>query len=104
MHHQQDELNVRFFDTQYMIGHNGDPSHWSHVQAKFDILSPADGSIRYWMLGDDPRFQYGKRLAEIDQLDRHSSGMRTMHLPSREYSLHTMIGTIPPFMERPACA
>ena len=25
--HQQDELKTHFLDTQYMIGHNGDPSH-----------------------------------------------------------------------------
>ena len=74
------------------------------MQARLDTLSPADGSIRYWVLGDGPRFQYGKGLAEIDQLDRHPSGMRTMQLPSREYPLHAMTGTIPPFMERPAYA
>ncbi|AMP01037.1 heavy metal sensor kinase family protein [Collimonas arenae] len=100
--HQQDELNTRFQDTQYMIGHNGDPSRWPRVQAKLDTLSPADGSIRYWVLGDDPRFQYGKGLAEIDQLDRNPNGMSTMQLRGREYPLHAMTGTIPPFMDRPA--
>ncbi|WP_211453686.1 heavy metal sensor histidine kinase [Collimonas antrihumi] len=100
--HQQDELNTRYLDTSYMIGHNGDPARWPRVQAKLDTLSPADGSIRYWVLSDDARFQYGKGLAEIEQLDRNPNGMGVMTLHGREYPLHTMIGTIAPFQDRPA--
>jgi len=100
--HQQDELNTRFLDTRYMIGHNGDPVRWPRVQAKLDTLTPADGSIRYWVLSDDPRFQYGKGLADVEQLDRNPNGMGVMTLHGREYPLHTMVGTIEPFQERPA--
>ena len=100
--HQQDELNTRFLDTRYMIGHNGDPVRWPRVQTKLDTLTPADGSIRYWVLSDDPRFQYGKGLADVEQLDRNPNGMGIMSLHGREYPLHTMIGTIEPFQERPA--
>ncbi|AEK61075.1 heavy metal sensor histidine kinase [Collimonas fungivorans] len=100
--HQQDELNTRFLDTRYMIGHNGDPARWPRVQTKLETLTPADGSIRYWVLSDDPRFQYGKGLADVEQLDRNPNGMGIMSLRGREYPLHTMIGTIEPFQERPA--
>ncbi|MDB5765608.1 MAG: Heavy metal sensor histidine kinase [Collimonas fungivorans] len=100
--HQQDELNTRFLDTRYMIGHNGDPVRWPRVQTKLDTLTPADGSIRYWVLSDDPRFQYGKGLADVEQLDRNPNGMGIMSLHGREYPLHTMVGTIEPFQERPA--
>ena len=100
--HQQDELNTRFLDTRYMIGHNGDPARWPRVQTKLETLTPADGSIRYWVLSDDPRFQYGKGLADVEQLDRNPNGMGIVSLRGREYPLHTMIGTIEPFQERPA--
>lgn len=100
--HQQDELNTRFQDTLYMIQHNGDPNRWPRVQAKLDTLTPADGRIRYWVISDDPRFQYGKGLAEIEQLNRNQNGMGAILLREREYPLHTLTGTVAPFLERPA--
>ena len=34
----------------------------SRLQTKMDTLTPADGSVRFWVLSDDPRFLYGKGL------------------------------------------
>ena len=100
--HQHDELNTRFLDTQYMIQHNGDPARWPRVQAKLDTLTPADGSFRYWVLSDDPRFQYGKDLADIERIDRNPDGMGNLTLRGREYPLHTLTKALPAFEQRPA--
>ncbi|MFC5474394.1 heavy metal sensor histidine kinase [Paraherbaspirillum soli] len=99
--HQQDELTTRIQDMQYMIGRAGDTERWSHVQAKLDTLTPADGSVRYWILSDDPRFQYGKDLADIDRIERNPNGIGTMVLRHREYPLHTLSKTIAPYLARP---
>lgn len=100
--HQSDEIGTRFHDTQYMIQHNGDPARWPRVQAKLDTLTPADGSFRYWVLSDDPRFQYGKDLADIERIERNPDGMGTLTLRGRAYPLRTMTKTLPAFDERPA--
>lgn len=99
--HQQEELHTLFQDMQYMIEHNGSVERWPRVQAKLDTLTPTDGSRRYWILSDDSRFQYGKGLAEIDNLERDRDGSGTMQLRQRDYPLLTMTKTISAFDARP---
>ncbi|MGS0743006.1 heavy metal sensor histidine kinase, partial [Glaciimonas sp. GG7] len=99
--HQQEELHTVFQDMQYMIAHNDSVARWPRVQAKLDTLTPTDGSKRYWILSDDPRFQFGQGLAEIDNLERDASGLGNIHLRQREYPLRTMTKTIAALGERP---
>lgn len=99
--HQQEELHTIFQDMQYMIEHNGSAERWPRVQAKLDTLTPTDGSRRFWVLSDDSHFQYGRGLAEIDDLQRDRDGLGTMQLRKREYPLLTMTKTIDAFEQRP---
>ena len=46
-----------------------------------DTLTPADGSVRFWVLSDDPRFQYGKGLDEIERVNQGEAGHGTLALP-----------------------
>lgn len=57
--HQYEELDTTLKNLQFWIKAIGTPERWSRVQARMDALTPADGSVRFWVLSDDPRFQYG---------------------------------------------
>ncbi len=98
--HQQEELHTLFQDIQYMLEHVGTVDRWVKVQAKLDALTPLDGTKRFWILGDDPRFQYGHGLAEIDQLNRDRNGIGEIQLRNRAYPLLTMTKTIAAFEDR----
>lgn len=100
--HQQEELHTLFQDMQYMVEHVGSVERWPRVQAKLDTLTPTDGSKRFWILSDDPRFQFGHGLAEIDNLQRDRDGLGSMQLRKRAYPLRTMTKTIAALDERPA--
>jgi two-component system heavy metal sensor histidine kinase CusS len=99
--HQQEELRTMMQDLSYWLARLGSPSRWSRFQARLDAQTPANGSVRFWVLSDDPRFQYGSGLAELELPSNKADGLETIHIPNRRYPLHTITRTIPGFDERP---
>ncbi len=101
--HQYEELNTTLVSLRYWIQAIGTPERWARVRARMDALSPEDGSVRFWVLSDDPRFQYGKGLAEIDGLTREADGRGSdILLPGQERPFRTLSAHIPPLDDRPA--
>ena len=88
---------------RYSIERVGDTERWARVQAKMDTLTPADGSVRFWVLSDDPRFQYGKGL---DRDRAHRPGGRRrgslVAAAGRQTLPHARRSASPPLDERPA--
>ena len=74
--HQNDDLNTNLQNMRYSIERFGDLEHWPRLQVKMDTLTPADGSVRFWVLSDDPRFQYGKGLDEMERVNQGEAGPR----------------------------
>jgi two-component system heavy metal sensor histidine kinase CusS len=101
MRHQRDELGTYQKDMEYLIRLVTTADRWSRAQAKMDALTPADGSVRFWVLSDDPRFQYGKGLAEIEGMERDTDGLGTIVLPRPQPPLRTLTRTIDGAGERP---
>jgi two-component system heavy metal sensor histidine kinase CusS len=100
--HQYDELSIGLQNMEYSIQRTGSVERWTRVQAKMDTLTPADGSVRFWVLSDDPRFQYGKGLAEVELMNHDPQGRGSILLPGQENALRTLSTRIEPFEERPA--
>ena len=103
--HQYEELDTTLKSLQYWIQTIGTPERWPRVQARMDALTPEDGSVRFWVLSDDPHFQYGKGLAEIDGLTREANGRSSnsnVLLPGQGRPFRTLSVHIPPFENRPA--
>ena len=100
--HQYDELRIGLKNMQYSIEHIGTVDRWARVQAKMDTLTPEDGSVRFWVLSDDPRFQYGKGLAEIERMTHDPDGRGSIILPGHAQPLRTLSVHIEPLQDRPA--
>ncbi len=98
---QQDALRTTAHEVSYSLTRSGDPERWGRFKAKLDTLTPADGSLRFWVLSDDPAYEYGKGLADVDRLERHPDGYGTITLPDRENVLRTTTVTVEPFQQRP---
>jgi len=100
--HQNDDLNTNLQNIRYSIERIGDVERWARVQAKMDTLTPADGRVRFWVLSDDPRFQYGKGLDEIERVEQSADGRGTITLPQQGRSYRTLAMRIEPLDQRPA--
>jgi len=100
--HQNDELNTNLQNMRYSIERFGDLEHWARLQVKMDTLSPADGSVRFWVLSDDPRFLYGKGLDEMERVNQGEAGRGMLTLPITGRTYRTLSMRIAPFQDRPA--
>jgi len=100
--HQDDDLNTNLQNIRYSIERIGDAERWARVQAKMDTLTPADGRVRFWVLSDDPRFQYGKGLDEFERIYQDADGRGTISLPQHGHSYRTLAMRIAPLAQRPA--
>ena len=81
--HQDDDLNTNLLNLRYSIERFGNLDRWTRIQQKMDTLTPSDGSVRFWVLSDDPRFLYGKGLDEMERVnqgDRKSTRLNSSHI------------------------
>ncbi|MGH8822276.1 MAG: heavy metal sensor histidine kinase [Rhodoferax sp.] len=100
--HEQDELKTNLQNLQYSIERTGTMDHWARVRAKMDTLTPSDGSVRFWVLSDDPRYEYGQGLAEIEHMNREPDGRGSILMPRQQHPIHTLSTGIAAFRDRPA--
>ena len=100
--HQDDDLTTNLRNMSYSILRTGDTERWARVRAKMDTLTPDDGRVRFWVLSDDPRFQYGRGLDQFERFDQTSDGHGSISLPAAGGSYRTFSEHIPRFGERPA--
>ena len=100
--HQDQELSTNLQNLQYSIQRVDTLDRWARVQAKMDTLTPSDGRIRFWVLSDDPRFQYGKGLAAMQNMIRNEDGTGTIALPTVPAPIRIMSRDIEPLKDRPA--
>jgi two-component system, OmpR family, heavy metal sensor histidine kinase CusS len=100
--HQDDDLNTNLQNMRYSIERIGDTERWGRVQAKMDTLTPADGRVRFWVLSDDARFQYGKGLDAFERFSQEPDGGGNVTLPLHHQNFRTLSQHIGPLGERPA--
>ena len=102
VHYQDEELSTNLQNMQYSIQRAGTLDRWARVQAKMDTLTPPDGRFRFWVLSDDPRFQYGKGIAAMENMFHNEDGSGTIALPKVAEPLRTMSRDIEALQDRPA--
>ncbi|AKZ62243.1 histidine kinase [Herbaspirillum hiltneri N3] len=102
LRHERDGLVTTFNDIEYMVSRVGTVDRWARVQTKLDTLTPADGKVRFWVFSDDPRFSYGKDLAELHDFDYDPNNIGRLRIKGKEFPLHTLTKVLPAYLDRPA--
>ena len=99
---QDDNLFINLQSMRYTIERTGDAERWVRIAAKMDTLSAANGRVRFWVLSDNPRFQYGQGLDRLEHFSQDGQGRGTISLPPQNQTYRTLSERIEPFGERPA--
>jgi two-component system heavy metal sensor histidine kinase CusS len=99
--YQDVELATNLQNLRYSVERFGSSERWPKITAKMDTLSPADGSVRFWVLSDDARFQYGKGLDRIERISQDAEGHGTLVLPPDSQDFRILSQRIPAFEDRP---
>lgn len=102
LRHERDGLFTTFNDIEYMVARAGSTDRWSRVQTKLDTLTPADGKVRFWIFSDDPRFSYGKDLADLHDFDYDPNNIGRLRIKGKEFPMHTLTKVLPAYLDRPA--
>lgn len=98
--HQLSEVNTRLDYVGMMCTRNDSAEKWLGLRAKLDALTPLDGSALFWVIGPDPRFEYGDVPAELrERLRNRVDGTFALELEGR--SMLATARTFPPNGERP---
>jgi two-component system heavy metal sensor histidine kinase CusS len=95
---EDDQLTTYSQGLQYSIERSGTLDRWARVTAKMDTLTPADGSVRFWVLSPDPRFGYGRGAPDVAAQIRTDGSDR---VSDSGIVYRTLARTIGPLEERP---
>jgi two-component system heavy metal sensor histidine kinase CusS len=102
---QTDVLSTTANEMLFSLVRMGNTERWARAEAKMDTLTPADGSLRFWILSPDRRYAYGKDLPIAADGARDGApladGYDTVSMPGREYPMRILVRTVPALLDRP---
>jgi two-component system heavy metal sensor histidine kinase CusS len=98
---QTDVLTTTANEMLYALVRMGNTERWSRAEAKMDTLTPADGSLRFWIVSPDPRYAYGKDLPASLGMAAPPEGYGTIAMPGREYPMRILARNVPALQDRP---
>jgi two-component system heavy metal sensor histidine kinase CusS len=99
--HEDDDLNTNLQNMRYSIERAGDIERWARMRAKMETLTPADGRVRFWVLSDDPLYQFGKGIDQFESISQEPDGRGSISLPEHGQTFRTISQHIPPLGDRP---
>jgi two-component system heavy metal sensor histidine kinase CusS len=98
---QTDVLSTTANEMLYALVRMGTTERWARAEAKMDTLTPADGSLRFWIISPDPRYAYGKGLPASLGMTAPPDGFGSIAIPGREYPMRILVRTVPALQDRP---
>jgi two-component system heavy metal sensor histidine kinase CusS len=96
---ENDQLGTNLQSLQYSIERVGTTDRWARVVAKMDTLTPADESVRFWVLSPDERFGYGRDASRV--ASRILADGPGLVMAEHGATYHTQARTIGPLEQRP---
>lgn len=101
--HQYAQLDTKLRLMEHIIGRCATPDKWEGVRNKFDSLTPGDGSTQFWVISNDPHYEYGAPPPALRERMLGQTGPRDLQLenePGRTYK--SLLGAVGANQERPA--
>ncbi|MDY7578482.1 heavy metal sensor histidine kinase [Herbaspirillum sp. RTI4] len=108
---ERDGLQTTFSDIKYKVEWAGNVERWARLQTRLDMLTPGNGKVRFWIVSSDPRFQYGKDLANIRHTDfggnpnggdESGDHLGELVIKGMPYPMRTLTAIIPALEDRPS--
>lgn len=98
--HMHEELRGRFVIVERLLAFNSGGEDWGRLNEKLQDFSPPDGSLRFVVASDDPRYIIDREFVAASGLDRCKDGFGSVRVGDIRYS--TLSGTIPARGVRPS--
>ncbi|GFM74902.1 two-component sensor histidine kinase [Pseudomonas cichorii] len=95
------EVDARYSVLESAVSRFGNPEHWGKIKNKLSLLSEEDKRIRFWVVSDDPLYEYGNPNAEIRRLAQGPLGMHDFRLADHPYPFKVLVSEFPAKDQRP---
>jgi two-component system heavy metal sensor histidine kinase CusS len=95
------ELDARYSVLESAVTRYGNPEHWAKINAKLKLLSEEDKRIHFWVVSDNPQYEFGNPDALIRRFATGPTGMHELQLPDREFPLKVLVSQFPAKDQRP---
>ncbi|HEY0287573.1 MAG TPA: heavy metal sensor histidine kinase [Pseudomonas sp.] len=95
------EIDARYSVLESAVTRYGNPEHWAKINAKLRLLSEEDKRLRFWVVSDNPTYEFGDPDAAIRAFANGPLGMRDLTLDDHDYPFKVLVSQFPAKDQRP---
>ncbi len=95
------EVDARYSVLASAVQRFGNPEHWAKIDAKLKLLSEEDKRLRFWVVSDNPTYEFGDPDAQIREFANGPLGMRDLKLRDHDYPFKVLVSQFPAKEQRP---
>lgn len=95
------EVDARYSVLESAVQRYGTPEHWAKINAKLRLLSEEDKRLRFWVVSDNPTYEFGNPDAEIRAFAKGPLGMRDLNLSGHDYPFKVLVSQFAAKDQRP---
>ncbi|MFF7707144.1 heavy metal sensor histidine kinase [Pseudomonas sp. NPDC007930] len=96
------ELEARYSVLESSINRFGNPEHWARFSSKLNLLHEEDRRLRFWVVSDDPAYEYGHPNAALRRFAEGPLGIRELLTSEDGAPLKVLVSALGPREQRPA--
>ncbi|SEJ31655.1 heavy metal sensor histidine kinase [Pseudomonas sp. NFR16] len=95
------EVDARYSVLESAVQRYGNPEHWAKINAKLKLLSEEDKRLRFWVVSDNPTYEFGNPDVDIRTFAKGPLGMRDLNLKDHDYPFKVLVSQFPAKDQRP---
>ena len=96
------EVEARYSVLESTVNRFGNTEHWGKIRNKLRLLSEEDKRIRFWVVSEDPAYEYGNPGPEVRRFAQGTPGMRDLLLPGEPFPYKVLVSEFVARDQRPA--
>ena len=95
------EAEARYSVLESAVNRHSDVEHWGRIKNKLKLLSEEDKRLRFWVVSDNPVYEFGNPDADIRRFANGPLGMRELRITVHEYPFKVLVSQFDAREQRP---
>ena len=95
------EVDARYSVLESAVQRYGTPEHWVKINSKLKLLTEEDKRLRFWVVSDNPAYEYGNPSEQIRAFAHGPLGMRDLRVGDHDYPFKVLVSEFPAKDQRP---
>nr|WP_279291010.1 heavy metal sensor histidine kinase [Pseudomonas sp. S25] len=95
------EAEARYSVLESAVNRHSDIEHWGRIKSKLKLLSEEDKRLRFWVVSDNPTYEFGNPDADIRSFANGPLGMRNLKITGHEFPFKVLVSQFEAKEERP---